>query len=749
MHFCHRLLAALVPALLFASAALSAPVNIADIRIEGLQRIEQSTARAVLKAAEGRPLDPAAVDADLHALFALGYFSDVRAEFAEEQGAATLTYHVVERPLIRSFTFEGNDELSEEKLRGLVPLKLPAFYSPRTLKPSIEALHKAYKEEGLYGARVETKVDVNDRNDAQVVFKIEEGDKVLIDEIVFEGNRVIRDKELKKAIQTKERWFLSWLTGRGTYQEEVLQVDLEVIADLYFNLGYAQVEIRRPRIEEIEGGKYLRVSIEIQEGEQFRIGSIDLQGDLIEPKPRLLEKISLRPGSIFSRKQLREDIGVLNDLYADRGHAYVNVAPLSELHRESLTVDLVFDIEPGILVHIGRVEITGNDKTRDKVIRRELDIAEGELFNATAIRKSKRKINNLGFFEEVDLDTKRTASPEVLDLDVDVKERATGTFSFGVGYSSIDGLIGQGSVSQTNFLGRALKLDLSASLGGKSTTYQFGLTEPYFLDRNLTLGFDIYKTEREWNDFSKETTGGDLKLGFPLAEDTRAFFLYRYEEKNIFDVDPLASLLVRGQEGESTLSSLTSSLTRNTTDYRLDPSEGTSSELSIEFAGLGGTQKFIKYTADHRIYFPAPLETVFALHGRVGYVQELGGEEIPIDERFFLGGINSLRGFKSREVGPRDDATGDFIGGTKQAYMNAEWVFPIVRDMGLKGILFFDAGNAWGEDENYFESLRYSVGTGIRWFSPMGPLRLEWGYNLAPKDFEDRSQFEFTIGAPF
>ncbi len=719
-----------------------------EVVIEGIQRVDNSSVDSVVQVKAGTEPSIAQIDADLHSIFALGYFSDVTADISEADGARVLTYRLSERPLIRSFSFSGNDELSEEKLRGLVPLKLPAFYAPRTLEPSLESIRKLYKEEGLYSARVRSRVDVNDRGEASVVFEIEEGEKVLIDEILFEGNSVLSHKELKKAIQTKERWFLSWLTGRGTYQEDVLQVDLEIIADLYYNLGYAQVAVKQPRVVSIEDGKYLQLHIEIEEGDQYRIGSVDVQGDLIESRNDLLDLVTLRNGNIFSRNQLRKDIGVLNDFYADRGHAYVNVAPLTDLKRESKTVDLVFDVEKGILVHIGRVEISGNNKTRDKVIRREMQLADGDLYNATAIRNSKRKLNNLGFFEELDLDTRRTHVPEILDLEVEVKEKATGTFSFGVGYSSIDGVIGQGSVSQTNFLGRALKLDLSASLGGSSTTYQFGLTDPYFLDRNLTLGFDIYNTEREWSDFTKKTTGGDLKLGLPVTENTRAFFIYRYEDKLIFDVDPDAPQATLDQEGASTLSSLTSSLSRNTTDYRLDPSEGTASELSFEFAGLGGTEKFAKYILDHRIYFPGRWGTVFSLHGQLGFLQEIGGEELPIDERFYLGGINTLRGFKSREVGPRD-ASGDFTGGSKQAYMNAEWIFPIARDMGLKGLLFFDAGNAWGDDESYFESIRYSVGAGIRWFSPLGPLRLEWGYNLDPEEFEDRSQFEFTIGAPF
>jgi outer membrane protein insertion porin family len=510
-----------------------------------------------------------------------------------------------------------------------------------------------------------------------------------------------------------------------------------------------QVKVRQPLITLAEDKKNMDVLIEIREGEQFRVGELNVQGDLLKSKEEILALPKLKSGAVFSRQQLRQDVFAINDLYADQGYAYVNVSPLTQLDVERRVVDLLFEIEQGIQVNIERVQVAGNTKTRDKVIRREMKLVEGDLYSASKMKESRRRINNLGFFEEVNVATSKGSDEAHMNVDVDVKERPTGTFSVGFGYSSVDGFIGQGSVTQENFLGRALKLNLAGSLGGKSTTYQLGLTDPYFLDKNLTLGFDLYKTEREYVDFSKKTFGGDVKLGFPLTENTRTFFLYKYEEKEIFDVDADASQLIKDQEGSSTLSSITATVTRNTTDYYLDPSRGSVSQLSAEFAGLGGTEKFAKYIADQRFFFPYKWGTVFSAHGQVGYIQQVGGEEIPIDERFFLGGINTLRGFKSRQVGPRDEVTGDFLGGDKEAYFNLEYTFPLLKDMGLKGVVFFDTGNAWGEDESFFSEMRYSVGGGIRWFSPMGPLRLEWGYNLKPKDFEDNSQFEFSIGKFF
>jgi outer membrane protein insertion porin family len=759
------LFAVLTLLLLLPGVVLAQTFQVGEVAIEGNRRVDLSAVRSALSVKAGQEISVEDIDRDIRAIYKLGRFADVAAEIEERAGVKVLVFRLTERPLVRAVEYAGNKEFSTERLSGLVTLKTPDIYDPRKIENNLSAIRKAYLEEGFYAVEVASKVAISDDYEATVTFDIKEGDKVLIRRIRFDGNSVFTDAQLKKVMETKERWFLTWLTGRGTYKEEVLQNDLEIIADQYYNKGYVQVKVRQPLITISDNKEDMDVLIEIREGEQFRVGELDVQGDLLKSKEEILALVKHKSGDIFSRQRLRQDISIINDLYADLGYAYVNVSPLTQIDAENRLLNILFEIEQGVQVHIDRIQIAGNTRTRDKVIRREMKLVEGDLYSATKMKESRRRINNLGFFEEVNVATGKGPDEAHMNVDVDVKERPTGTFSLGIGYSSVDGPIGQGSVSQENFLGRAQKLNLAASLGGKSTTYQLGLTEPYFLDKNLTLGFDLYRTEREYVDFSKKTFGGDVKLGFPLTDNTRTFFLYRYEEKEIFDVDSDASALIRDQEGESTLSSLTGTLTRNTTDNYLDPTKGSVSLLSAEFAGLGGTEKFAKYIADQRFFLPYKWESVFSLHGQIGYIQSVGGEEIPIDERFYLGGINTIRGFKSRQVGPRVrvarqlvDAAGnptgasddfEFIGGDKQAYFNLEYTFPLLKDMGLKGVLFFDTGNAWSEDENYFSEMRYSVGGGIRWFSPMGPLRLEWGYNLKPREGENRSEFEFSIGRAF
>jgi len=664
------------------------------------------------------------------------------------QGAKILTFQVKELPLLREIGFSGNDELSETKLREKLTVKVPELYSYAKVKESVAAMKKAYAEEGYHAAKIEPQVDIDDRNEATLTFKIVEGEKILIDKIHFVGNRAIDSDDLKDAMESKERWWLSWMTGRGAYQDEIMQIDLERIKAAYQDKGYMDVKVAQPKLTMINDNRYLDVLIEIDEGPQYRVGKLDIKGDLLKPKAELLQLVKLKSGDVFNRGLLREDVLRLTDLYADQGFAYVNVAPLTNKDKVTRIIDLDLDIDQGTKVYFEKIKIRGNTKTRDKVIRRELPIVEGEAYSASKLKEGKRNIRNLGFFDEVNLTTSPGSEPSRTVLNVDVNEHPTGTFSVGFGYSSVDHLLMQGSVSQDNFLGYALKLNLSGSFSSSSVTYSLGVTDPHFLDTDWTLGGELYDTEREWNDYDLNRTGGAISAGHPIAEYTKGYLTYRYEEQKIFNVAPdVTSRLILDQEGSSTLSSITATINRNSTDYHPDPSTGGISRLSLEYAGLGGTEHFAKVVAEHRHFFPLFWGTVFSVHGEVGYVTRTESDPVPVGERFYLGGIRSLRGFENREVGPKEGT--DFIGGEKEGYFNLEYIFPIAKELGLKGLVFFDTGNTWLEGEEYFTDMRSSVGAGVRWLSPLGPLRLEWGYNLDPRVDEKHSVFEFSVGSAF
>lgn len=723
--------------------------QIADIEVAGNRRVKADSILSAITLRKGQVVTPAQIDEAIQAIYKLGRFSDVTAQVDVRDGVQILNFQVVERPLVRTVQFEGNKEINTERLRGVVTLKVPDLYDPYEVQKSVAAIKAEYVKDGYYAAEITPGSQIDSENEAVVTFRVDEGTLVRIKDIRFEGNTVFSGRELLGAMETKEKWMFSWLTGRGNYDEALMEQDLERIADLYFNKGYIRIKVRKPVISLVDGRRHMLILIQIDEGDPYQVGKIDAIGELIDTKEVILERLALRTGDTFSRERLRKGIGSISDLYADKGYAYVNVSPLTKVDEPAKTIDLAVEIEQGPQVSVEQINISGNTKTRDKVIRREMKIVEGELFNASALKRSKARINNLGFFETVDVTTSDGSDRNHVNVDVNVKERSTGTFSVGAGYSSVDGFVAQGSVTQENFLGRGWKLNLAASLGGESTTYQIGLTDPYFLDKNLTLGFELYKTEREWSDFSRRATGGAVKLGMPVYDEySRTMFVYRYEQKEIFDVDEYASSTIKDEEGRSTISSITSSFIRDATDYRLDPTSGGVFEGSWELAGLGGTEKFSKYILDYRHFWPAMFGTVVSAHGQFGYLQSIAGESAPLDERFYLGGINSLRGFKTREVGPRDE-NGDFIGATKETFFNFEWIFPLSKDIGLKGVTFFDVGNAWGNNESVFTDWRYSVGAGVRWLSPLGPLRVEWGYNLDPEPWEDRSRVDFMIGRFF
>lgn len=741
---------------LMAGQAVAEDFEIADIVVSGNDRVSIASIWSVLTIVPGQTVTDEEIDQAVQDIFGLGRFDDVSADVTDKGGAKVLTFSVSERPLLREVRIEGFDEITEEDLRELITIDVPTLYDPRQVKATLTAFQLAYVEEGHHAAKIEPVLATDEDNEAVLTFKIDEGKNILVGKVSFDGNLVFNDGELKKIIETRERWWLSWLTGRGTYREDMANNDTVLIMQYYHDHGYMDIDILQPQVTLSDDGEQLEVLFELAEGIQYHVGQVGISGDILSTEDELMELVSMVPEEVFSRSEMRKSVLAINDQYADQGYAYVNVSPLTRKDREKQKIDLTFDVEQGPLVHIDKINIQGNTKTRDKVVRRQLYMAEGDQYSSSDIRKSRGAIRNLGFFETVNIQESESTEPSLTNLDIEVVEKPTGSFTLGAGYSSVDSFVFQGSVSQENFQGYGIKLDAAASVGGASTTYRLGVTEPYFLDTKVTLGFDVYKREQEWTDFDEKTLGGALRVGYPLTRNTKALLTYRYEEKEIYNVST-DSIVVQDQEGDSTLSSITGALNRNSTDYYQDPSTGGISRFTLEYAGLGGTENFSKAVGSHRHFWPLFLGTVVSLHGQIGYVFKTTSDPVPIDEKFFLGGLRSIRGFETREVGPKEpnlNSAGEvvdytYIGGEKSAFFNLEYLFPISKSLGLKGLLFFDTGNAWLEKENYFQKMRYSAGAGIRWFSPMGPLRFEWGYNLDPEEFEKQSVFEFSMGTAF
>lgn len=755
-------MAVIVMQLVCAGGVFAEGEKIAAVIIKGNKRIEAAAILNVVKMKAGDTLLAEKTDADLHAIYKLGHFQDVKASTEASDKGTVLVYLVQEKPIVRDIRFEGNKELKEDKLKEALEFRQNAIFSQKDLDKSVAKIKKLYGDEGYYLAEVIPVIAKRSPGELAVTFKITEGNKILIRTIHFDGNKAFSNRKLRGIMETKEKWFLSWLTGAGTYKEEVLKNDALLLADHYMNNGFVNIKVGEPAVKLTDAKDALEVFVGITEGEQYKVDHIGFKGDLLEPEAVLHKKLKTESGEIFSRATLRGDIGTLTDAYGDKGYAFANVNPLITPVPEKKTIDLTFDMEKGELVNIERIAVTGNPKTRDKVIRRELRVTEGELYSATGIKRSKQNLMNLGYFEEATVATAKGSTGNKLNVNVNVKEKPTGTFSIGGGYSSLDGIIGQGSVQQSNFLGLGLKGNLSASIGGKSSTYSVGLTDPYFLDSKWTVGADIYRSERDYIDFSRRLTGGDIKAGYPINDFLGTFWMYKYEIKNIFNVNAAitASPEVYSdlQEGTTTTSSISGSISSNTTDYRPEPSSGMINSLAAEYAGLGGDNKYARFTTDHTVFYPLYKKLIFSSKLTLGYIQDVG-KKVPVDEKFYLGGIGSLRGYKARTVSPTKSApingngemTTIYLGGNKEAFGNAELTFPILQDAGIKGVVFFDAGNAYGENQTMFGSFLMSYGGGIRWASPMGPLRLEYGIPLNPRDsIDSRSgRFEFSIGSLF
>ena len=722
-------------------------LRVSDVQIEGIIRVETSVVLAKISIKPGDLVSPEEIDQAMQDIFKLGYFDDISADMTEVQGAKILTFVVHELPLIRHIKFSGNDKLKKDKLRPLVKLRAPSIYNRSKIEASLEEIKNAYIEDGYYAAKIKPDLQVDDKNEATLTFEITEGKKVLIRDISFIGNIAFDKDELLDKMETKERWFLSWMTDRGVYNKDIMLLDIERIKAAYHDKGYQYVKVKQPQVSLVDDDESLDVVIEIDPGIQYRVGKVMVSGDLMFSQEKMLRSVKLKPGDIFSTAQLRNTILVLTDIYADNGYAYANVTPLTARVKGQHLIDLNLEVEQGPRVFVERIEITGNTTTRDKVIRREIPLLEGDLSRAQGVKEAKRRIRNLGYFDEVSVTNKPGSDETKTILGVEVTERPTGTFSIGLGYSSVDSIMAQGSISQDNLFGYGLRLSLSGSFGSRSTNYSLGLSDPHFLDTDWTLGGSIYNSYREYNDYDEEKIGGSIRAGHPIGRKSKLYVTYRLEKVDISNIDRDLTETIQDEAGNSTLSSITTQIIRNSTDYYDDPTRGGVTQLSVEFAGVGGTEHFLKPLAEHRHFFPLPWGDVFSIHGEVGYVTSTNSDDVSITQKFFLGGIRTIRGFNYRDVGPEED--GDHVGGNKMGYFNFEYIFPIYKKLGLKGVLFYDTGDAWTEDENYFSTMRHGAGFEIRWKSPMGPLRFAWGRNLSPKDDEDHSVFEFTIGKVF
>ncbi len=721
---------------------------IASIAPSGNERIDSGAILRKISAKPGDLYSPDALRKDLKSVFAMGYFDNVEIEVNDSATGKEVIFRVQEKPLISAISYVGLDELDEKDVSEAANIQLNTILNPSKLNDAIKRIKELYKSKGFYNFQATAKISYPTPQTAEVRFIVKEGDKMSIAVITFEGNTTFDDGELNKVIQTSSWNWLSWITESGILKMDILLQDAARIGAFYNNNGFIEAKVGNPRVEEKEGDLY--VTFIIAEGPRYRLGTVDIEGDLIEDKDTMISMLQVRYEKFLNREVLRDDTLKLTDIYAEHGYAFAEVNPQINKSTEGKRVNITFKVNQGSLVYFNRVEIQGNTRTRDNVIRRDLVVKEGGVFDSKAIRSSTERLQRLGFFEEVEVTPQPTMNEDEMNILVDVKEKSTGQFSIGAGYSSSDKLMFMGEISEDNFMGLGTKLALSTSLSAVTTRFNLSYTDPRIFDSNVSAGVDAFNWEREYDDYTKDSWGGGFRFGHHLWERWRIFYGYTWSDTTLSDMSEDASEYLRRSADINITSSVRVSVSRDTRNRGFNPSAGSKNTFSVKYAGIGGDAKFTKIEGVSSWFFGMPFSTVFHVKGAAGQAFENEDGKLPVYENFYLGGMNSIRGFKSASISPIDPLNGEKYGGDKMWYSNLELSFPLLTDAGLFGVAFTDFGNVYAEYEDWdFGDIKKSAGVGINWLSPMGPLRLVWGYNLDKKIGDEDAKWDFAMGGNF
>lgn len=760
----------LVFSLLIGTSA-GAEENIYKIMILGNVKVEEGVIRGAIKSREGGPFSPEKVREDLRSIFELGYFTDVQVDIKSAPQGKEVIFIVVEKPSIKDILIKGNAKVKLDDIKEKMTLKPRTILNLEKVKEDTEQIRKLYFSKGYYGVKVAYQVDYLETNEAVITFTISEGPKGHIQKIIFKGNKHIKTSDLKKLMATKQRNILSIITKTGTLDEDILKNDLQLLNAYYMDHGYLEAKISQPKID-LANPKKIQIEVEIVEGPQYHLGDIDFKGDFLTTKEVLFKVLKIKRGAVYSNSAIRRDVNALMEKFANQGYAYVEVNPETSVDNKSHLVNLIFEIDKKKRVSFERIQIVGDTKTRDKVIRRELRVAEGELYSATNLNKSRDRLKRTGYFKEVDFSTSRGSTEEKINLDVKVEEAPTGALSFGMGYSTLEGVVGSVSLSDRNLFGLGYSASLKASVGADTQNFRLGFTDPYFLGYPFSAGIDVYHEMVGYFDtYSYRITGGDIRFGKELTDTIRIDTMYKLEFVKYFDVRLGAPTEVKREalrnRGGSTTSAISLIPSIDTRDDYFNPRQGNKSGILIQYAGgfLGGDNDFVKVVGQTSWFFPLPLKTTLNLRGQFGIITPFGGKswrDLPVYELFYVGGASTVRGFEYGWAGPVNRTTETPLGATKMWTINTELIFPLSRELGLRGAVFFDMGkgfNFWRAKEGYKQfdpglrdgafPPRIGVGPGIRWYSPFGPINIDLGFNLSPKKGEKGMVIDFNAGSTF
>ncbi|MBI3543447.1 MAG: outer membrane protein assembly factor BamA [Deltaproteobacteria bacterium] len=722
------------------------PIIVKELTVEGNRRVQEAIILGRIETKIGSIFNSGQLSEDLRNVFSLGFFDDVQLKIEDFEGGVKIVFVVVERPFIRDLEFTGNKKLSTSDLQEKIDLKLGSVYNPVEVQKARQKLVDAYEEDGYFEVQITPDVEKFADGDVKVVFSINEGRRISIERIVFKGNKGLTDRQLKGALATHER---EYFILRGTLQRQKLDEDVERLLQIYNDHGFIQARVDSYDVSVDREKARVTLTFNVVEGPQYRIEDIKISGATLLPESEIRRVLTLKAGDVFSRAKLRESVRVIGDLYSNIGRASADINPKTEPTPATAKLVLYLDVVEGPEVYVERINISGNLRSQDKILRREIPMVEGDLFTLQKLNAARQRLVNLGYFDKVDASSAPGSDKSKVIVNIDVTERPTGIFSVGGGFSSADGLIGTVDLSQNNFLGRGWQASLRIRAGATSQQGTISFTEPWLFDRPLSAGTDIYSLKRIYSNYNYDAVGGGLRLSHPFWDYWRWQTGYRLTRDTISHLRVPGELsdALRDQEGSHITSAVTLGVVRDSRDNFAAPTRGGQFAISNDFAGVGGDSKFNKTSTSLTRFVPIWFDHI--LSGRIegAYAFGWADEPLPLFERYYLGGPNTLRGFRFRTVSPVDE-TGTRVGGTSEILGNGAYIIPL--PFGIRIAAFYDVGNVYGFTTKFdITSLRHSAGGGIRWMSPFGPLRLDYGVKLDRKPGEDFGAFQFSVGSPF
>lgn len=747
-------LATLMFSLALSCRVEAAEIYVSQIEVDGLQRVERETVLSYLNVEQGSSVSQEYLNSSMKRLFETGLFADVNID-ARDNGV--LAVKVVENPVINKRVFDGNDKVDDTLLESEVQLKSGSIYNIAKVQDDVQRILEVYKRSGRYATVVEPKIIKRDQNRVDLVYEISEGPTAAISKVNFIGNHHYSDDDLQSEIMSKEsRWYRLFSSSEN-YDPEKTNYDKELLRRFYLKRGYADFRVLSAVAELSPDKKSFVVTYVLDEGPRYKLEDVRIQSMIKDVDVAALSgPVQQEKGDWYNADLAERSVYALTEELGKKGFAFVDVTPELEKTSGNKMV-LTFNIAEGQRVFVDRINITGNTRTEDEVIRREFRIDEGDAFNAAKIRASRRNVENLNYFSKVDIQTEPNPNDDSkADINVNVEEKSTGAFNVGVGYSTVNGALFRAGIAENNFQGKGQKLSADVAVSQRTSEYDLSFTEPYFMGRRLSAGIDLFRTEEDYQDegsYDSESTGGRLRLGWNYTDDFAQYLRYTLKEDKISNVDRNASIYIKEEEGRYSNSSIGQTMVYDKRDSAINPKEGYYLSFGNDVAGLGGDEKYLKFDGKAYKYFTLADYYTFKLFINGGYITGYGDENVRLSNRYYLGG-STLRGFEFAGIGARDKFTKDALGGNWMIYSGAEMSFPIGLDeVGVRGRTFVDMGILGKPDDinedyvEYSDTPRVAAGFGFQWQSPMGQIDVDLAFPIVKEDYDETEVFRLNFGS--